>query len=92
MAKKQHIVEMTGYVAVDTPATVQQGKDVKRFMDNGNHFCIKNINDKSVELVTAKGSYFLWKSKRSNIYMGTAAGVKVHFTKKVIVGKLIYWA
>jgi len=71
----------------------RSGKEVFSFADADELFNIR-FDDLmgSCELTTDKGTYTLIKHNVKNLWTGTCAGIKVHITRKVFVGKLIYWA
>ena len=91
----QKIIKLHGILADGNKAKTHQAADVIAFEAKG---VIVKVYDKGspedhyVVVTTAKGDYTLPKSKAIiNMYCGTARGIKVHFTAKKIVAKLIYW-
>jgi hypothetical protein len=92
MAKKQHFVKLAGYVSHDQLAQTHNASEVCFFSDEGGQFIVKSDGD-NIYLQTHKDGYRLKKHPSiKNLYTGICAGTKVHFTKKRIVGKLIYWS
>lgn len=90
MAKTQHGVVLTGFTMNN--AVAKLGKDVVKFCNDTKTITVMNITDNVAVLCTKKGTYNLEKHPMANRYQGTANGSKVHFTRKKITGKLIYWA
>ena len=92
--KTQTTVALTGLTKSGTTATTQDGKRVVAFVDVNNRFKVVNSETQGiVTLCTDKGKYPLEiHDSIANLYTGVANDVKVHFTKKKIVGKLIYWS
>lgn len=92
MSKAQHTVELAGYISPDQPAQTHNADQVMFFCDEGGQFIVKDHGD-DVYLQTHKNGYTLKKhSSIRNLYTGVCAGIKVHVTRKKIVGKLIYWS
>lgn len=91
--KTQTIVTLKGMTKTGH-ATTQDGNKVVTFVDDKHLFKVVNSETQGIVILcTAKGNYSLEVHVSiANLYTGVANGVKVHFTKKKIVGKLIYWA
>lgn len=89
--KKQNIVKLTGMTKENKPATIQQADQVIYFSD-GKHIRVERMTQFTAVLDTKKGRYQLVKHDTLNIFKGVCNGVKVHFTKKKVTGKLIYWS
>ena len=88
--KKQTIIKLVGVLENGSTAKTHQAADVVAFQ--GDKVSVI-IHKDFVRLSTKKGVYDLPKSKSViNLYQGAARGIKVHFTAKKIVAKLIYWA
>ncbi|MCP4718194.1 MAG: hypothetical protein GY860_01950 [Desulfobacteraceae bacterium] len=91
--KTQHTIPVTGRILDGDTAKTQQASEVSYFMDTKKQFRIHGITNESVIVNTNKGSYTLdAHATIANLFTGIASGIKVHFTKKKIVGKLIYWS
>jgi len=54
--------------------------------------CVFDDLKGTCELTTNKGKYTLIRHNVKNLWTGLCAETKVHISKKVLVGKLIYWA
>jgi hypothetical protein len=91
-SKVQRIVKLSGMTLTHDIARTHERNNVAYFLDSEKKFRVANVTENIAELVTAKGNYILNKHQSANRYQGTCNGVKVHFTMKQIVGKLIYWA
>lgn len=92
MAKEQTIVKLAGYTR-EGKANTSDADRVTDFKDINNNFEIMNSEGSSLLLTTSKGQYTLTAHPSiENLFTGICAGTKVHFTKKRIVGKLIYWS
>jgi hypothetical protein len=92
MSKEQTIVKLAGYISHDQLAQTHNADQVSYFCDEGGQFIVKGDGD-DVYLQTHKDGYNLKKHPSiQNLYTGICAGTKVHFTKKKLVGKLIYWS
>ena len=90
--KEQKIIKLKGMMLNMEPARNHQADKVVAFMNQEKGVTVKIYED-YVLVSTKKGDYTLPKSKAIiNMYCGTARGIKVHFTAKKIVAKLIYWA
>lgn len=94
MAKKQHIVKLNGVMANGEIAKTHQADEVVAFTDENSIFRIPVSVGTHRYVTTVKGSTLLEKVATShNMFVGVAAnGIKIHFTHKKIVGKLIYWS
>ena len=90
--KVQHFVKLSGITLTGDIARTHERNNVAYFLDSEKKFRVANVTDNIAELLTKKDSYILKKHPTANRYQGTCNGVKVHFTMKQIVGKLIYWA
>jgi hypothetical protein len=92
MAKQQHFVKLAGYIEDHQLAKTHNADQVSYFCDEDGQFIVKGDGE-DVYLQTHKNGYSLKKHPSiQNLYTGICAGTKVHFTKKRIVGKLIYWS
>ena len=100
MSKKQYIVRLSGYTADGVKASTQQGGQVTSFRNERNsvkvtnHSVLESTDQRTVTLETRHGRYILLAHNSiDNLFIGrTNTGIKLHFTKKKIVAKLIYWA
>jgi len=95
MSKEQHIVKMAGYLKDGTKAKTHQANQVHEFRDEKGIFTIRNASSiKTRYVVTPKSKTRLQASAfHHNVFMGKADnGVKIHFTQKKVVAKLIYWS
>lgn len=93
MAKQQHTIKMYGIMQDCSKAKTHQSKDVASFTNEKGSIFVDLIDDNTVEVRTAKGTYALHKHEVNNLFRGVVGdGIKMHFTKKAVVAKLIYWA
>ncbi len=93
MTKKQHIIPVAGHILGGDKATPQQTREIAYFMDTNKLFHIHGITEESILVDTFKGSYTLKAHATiKDLFTGIANGIKIHFTKKKIVGKLIDWS
>ena len=94
MPKTQRTIKLAGVIGSDNiPAKTHQAEYIRVFADADNKFNIRKMTDGNVQLGTKKGCYTLAKHPSiENLFTGICNGVKCHFTKKKIVGKLVYWA
>jgi len=92
MAKTPHTIELVGLTLDNEQAKF--GKDVVKFCNTTRTITVRNITDLIAELCTNKDNYILNKAFPNNRYTGTCGkdNTHVHFVKKQIVAKLIYWA
>lgn len=82
-------ITITGVNALGEP--VKLAADIHRFTDDKNRVSVYILNDYTIKLVTAKGSYQIQRHPSLNIYAGEFNGHKVHISLKKIVGHVIYW-
>lgn len=85
------VLHLTGKTSNNTVAKTHQATEVVAFSNNNVRVNL-NLNG-SITVKTKNGTYVLTAHPTIvNLWTGIAQGIKVHFTKKKIVGKLIYWA
>ncbi len=90
--KTQKIIELMGYTAERIPANTHQTKLITYFRNVKDTIHVEYITDDAVKITTAKDSYVLRKHpQRTNLFLGVLNSIKVHFVRKKIVGKLMYW-
>lgn len=93
MSKEQHTVALAGYLANGERAASHNASEVRYFSDAFENFVVRASADGNVVLHTSKGTYPLVKHPSiKNLFTGVCAGIKVHMTKKKLVGKVIYWS
>lgn len=91
MAKVQHTIKLAGCKSDNTVAKTHEAFQVVSFMHP--NFKVNTYEMGYAMVETAKGSYKLdLHNSIENLYTGFCNGVKCHFSKKKIVGKLIYWS
>lgn len=97
MAKAQHEVKLVGRLADGSIAKTHQANEVVGFSDEANNIKLWPVPDDMLLsgdffLQTSKGRYILKKHDSLNLFQGKVNGCKIHFTKKKVIAKLIYWA
>ena len=96
MAKQQHTIKLAGYKSDGTLANTHEGDQVVVFKNTTNSIHVRQtcINSNQVRVLTHDGRYILRShGSIANLYtVKLANGLKMHFTKKKLVAKLIYWA
>jgi len=91
MPKTQHTIKLAGLLSNGSTAKTHEAWQVVGFASDNFKVSVYAAGYAIVE--TAKGSYQLGLHDTiEDLYTGICNGVKCHFTKKKIVGKLIYWA
>ena len=91
--KQQHSIKLYGYIDHVTKAKTHNADKVVLFRNDINSIRIKRTDEESDNLTmfTHKGSYLLVPHPNQNIYTAIINGVKVHFSKRKIVGELRFW-
>lgn len=94
MPKVQFNVPLAGYMASGVKAKTHQANKVVVFWSKDFTFKVHRSASKGMILTTAKGSYKLTPhmSIPNKWTCRTDTNVIIHFSKKKIVAKLIYWA
>lgn len=93
MAKQQYNLKMYGYISEHAKAKTSDAKRVRFFQDDDKQFCVVPKSDGSVCVMHNKTAFKLYPHKTiENLFTGEHNGTKYHFTKKKIVGKIVYWA
>ena len=94
--KKQINVKLVGVLSNGDVAKTHQADRVIAFVNDKRSIRIPVPADSCylVNMITADGSYKLYAHKTiENVWMGFVKNkIKVHFKKKKVVGKIIYWA
>lgn len=93
MKKTNVVLQLTGKMSNGMVAKTHQAAKVIGFTNN-RVSVTKGLKDSVIlTTITQKGVYTLKPHPSiDNLWTGVANNVKVHFTKKKIVAKLIYWA
>jgi carbonic anhydrase len=96
MDKKQTIITLHGVIDIhNTKAKTSDSKKVIAFINDKNSVRLTTSTEGVVTMRTNVAEYTLIKHATKNMYIGvidTVTDIKVHFTHKAIVGKLIYWS
>ncbi len=94
MAKTEHQLCLFGFTADNEVAKPHQANQVIKFEDPEGKVMIYENPVGTFKMVTRKGTYaFTPHGSIQNLFTAvTHDGVKIHFTKKKLVGKLIYWS
>jgi len=92
--KTQTTLAVNGYLKDGSRAQTHNADQVKSFRNPKGSIIIRAMLGSSVTVTTTEGIYELSKHPTiKNLFTGiTDNGIKMHFTKKKIVGKLIYWS
>ncbi len=91
--KTQKIISLTGYTAENIPATPQNADQVTYFRNAKNTLHAIVMDTGLICIQTQKDHYILNPHDSiENLFTGVLNGIKVHFTKKKLVGKLMYWS
>lgn len=94
MPKSQHSIPMAGYTKAGDKAKTHMADQVVVFWSKDFTFKVHRSASKGMILTTAKGSYKLTPhmSISNKWTCRTDTNIIIHFSKKKIVAKLIYWA
>lgn len=92
IAKTERQIPLVGVTESGDPARI--GSEVKYFTSDDGKVTVRNSASKGTVLITNKGQYPLVPHESiANLFRTkTDQGIKIHFTKKKVVAKLIYWA
>jgi hypothetical protein len=93
MPKKQTIVKVNGYTKAGILAKTHNASEVRSFRNAKGSIKVTSVAGGNVLLHTHKGVYILRPAVNgNNLYTGRADDIIIHFTKKKLVGKVIYWS
>jgi len=91
--KKNHVVKMKGIKANGLVARTQQVDQIVKFENDTGSIAVSHTGDRNVTIKTNSGEYELTPhATMANLWIGVCNNVKVHYTQKKIVGKVVYWA